>query len=49
MAQVINNEYGCTVLPISEKKAPQMATQEIAAEYLTREQLVCYKPFICYE
>ncbi|MFA0580026.1 acetate uptake transporter, partial [Vibrio sp. 10N.222.49.F1] len=31
MAQVINNEYGRTVLPIGEKKAPQMATQEIAA------------------
>ncbi|MDD1824596.1 acetate uptake transporter [Photobacterium sp. ZSDE20] len=31
MAQVINNEYGRTVLPVGEKKAPQMATQEIAA------------------
>jgi succinate-acetate transporter protein len=31
MAQVINNEYGRTVLPIGEKKAPQVAAQEIAA------------------
>ncbi|WP_299686589.1 acetate uptake transporter [uncultured Vibrio sp.] len=31
MAQVINNEYGRTVLPIGEKKAPQAAAQEITA------------------
>jgi succinate-acetate transporter protein len=31
MAQVLNNEYGRTVLPIGEKQKPQIATQEIAA------------------
>lgn len=31
MAQVLNNEYGRTVLPVGEKQKPQVATQEIAA------------------
>ena len=31
MAQVLNNEYGRTVLPIGEKQKPQVAAQEVAA------------------
>ncbi|OJI50508.1 hypothetical protein VVATL9824_01067 [Vibrio vulnificus] len=31
MAQVLNNEYGRTILPIGEKKAPAVNAQELAA------------------
>ncbi|MBY6199367.1 acetate uptake transporter [Vibrio hangzhouensis] len=31
MAQVLNNEYGRTILPIGEKRTPEMTAQEIPA------------------